>query len=132
MGIYNWLQLPGPALGVSGKPSACAHCECKDLYWQPDFNRSIGLWIVGIASAATVPLMVLGYNWWIIWSPMFAALLLDLLFRRISHDAVICYRCGVIHRGLTKDEARTFAAFDLDTFDRYRYAEMEVAKTPST
>ena len=129
--MIRGLLLPGPAVemtaGARDKPAACKGCECKDLYWQPDFNRNVGLWIVGIASVATVPLMVLGYNWWIIWSPMFVALALDLLFRRLSSDAVICYRCGLIHRGLSQDVARSFPAFDLDTFDRYRYQETEAA-----
>jgi hypothetical protein len=127
MGILDLLRLPGPSSHVSQTPSACVACAGTELYKQPDFRRSIGLWTVGIASVATVPFMVMGFDWWIIWSPMFVALVLDRFFARKSEDVLICYRCDHIHRGLTREQASGFEPFDLETHDRHRYKEMEAA-----
>lgn len=127
MGILDLFKLPGAASAVTEVPAACSFCGNRELYRQPDFRRSIGLWTVGIASAATVPLMVLGYEWLVIWSPMFLALALDRFFAWNSQDVVICYRCDHLHRGLSHGQAARFEAFDLETHDRYRYKEMEAA-----
>jgi len=132
MGFFELLKLPGAASVVNEVPVTCSECGCREMYRQPDFRRSIGLWTVSVASVATVPLMVLGYDWLIIWSPMFLALILDRFFAWKSADVVICYECGQLFRGLSREQTAGLESFDLETYDRYRYKEMEAASGASS
>ncbi len=122
---FNWnlIALSGPSVAADASLESCKECGCREFYRQPDFRRDIGLWIIALASVATVLLMVEGYNWFVIWSPMLGVVILDRFFLRLAPDVVICYRCGLIHRGLDRKAADRFEAFDLEVHDRHQYAE---------
>ena len=100
-------------------------CAEKRLYVQPDFKKSLGLWLLGATSALTFVFFYYSMNWWVVWSPMFFMLVVDRLLSWTSPLVLICYRCDTIHRGVPKAECQKFEAFDLEVYDRYRYAEQQ-------
>ena len=99
------------------------------MFCQADFNRTIGVVLVGIACVLTVLFAVYGNSWWLTWSPMLAFLLADRTFAAMSPDVVVCYECDNIHRGLSREDCRKYPAFDLNVHDRLMYAERT---TPAT
>jgi len=121
--FFQLVQIRGDASSHVAKPQACAACGCNKLYVQSDFNRNIGLWMVGIASVLTVYFAYEGYNWWTTWSPMLAFLIVDRVLALVSPLVVICYQCEHLHRGLGKSIAQEFPGFDLDEHDRILYSE---------
>ena len=125
----RFLRLSGSESLHSQAPQACQACGCKKLYVQSDFNRNIGLWLVGIASALTVLFAYQGYNWFLTWSPMLAFLIMDRGFAMTSPPVVICYKCEHLHRGLSREVAEGFPPFDLDEHDRILYAERVDSQT---
>ena len=124
--MLNWVKLPGASELVSAPPTKCSGCGGTHFYSQNDFKRGVGLWLVSLASVMTVVLAALGFNWWLIWSPMLVALLVDRFFFYASPIVVLCYRCGRIHRGLTRSQAESVAPFDLELSDRLLYSERQL------
>ena len=119
----KFLRLPGIETQASAIPSSCSECGCKDLFRQHDFNRGIGVWIVGIASVLTFVLLGMNYNWFVVWSPMLVVLILDrFIMARLAPWVVVCYECEHLYRGIPQDQVMKLDAFDLDVFDRNQYA----------
>lgn len=125
MALPKILTLPGPATVGGPVPKQCAACGFSDLFRQPDFNRGVGLWLVGIAAALTVVFAIAGFNWWITWSPMPAFIIFDFSISKTSQYAVLCYKCEHIHRPkASKQEIEKLVnEFDLDHFDRVHYQD---------
>lgn len=115
------LGLSGDYVEAAELPAACPRCSCKEFYKQKDFKRSIGLSVVFSASAVTCLLFFQRREWLVVWSPMLVALLIDRFFAHRSSDAVLCYDCGLIFRGLKQSQIDPLPPFDLETFDRYQY-----------
>lgn len=118
----NFFRLAGPSSHIDVPPQHCVACGGTHLFQQPDFRRQLGLWVVGLASASTFVLLYFDANWFVVWSPMLVALILDRLFNAISPTALICYTCQHIHRGLDKKSCRSYETFDLETQDRLNYS----------
>jgi len=78
----------------------CPACGCEHLYFQRDFNRELGLSVVGVGA-------LLGLVW-SAWQgtiyPLFGCLvvssLMDVVVHAIVKDVVVCYRCLTAYRGL--------------------------------
>jgi len=121
--MISFLQLPGPWTQTSQAPDCCASCTAPDLYRQPDFRRSFGLAIITIASLLTCVLFYYGCNWFLVWSPMLAVVLLDRVFAVFSPTVILCYQCGHVHRGPAKVDTEKYPVFDLEVYDRLHYAE---------
>ena len=120
----RYLGLCGSSSELSALPTQCASCGSKHLYCQADFNRAIGLWLVGFASVLTVVFAATGYNWYLTWSPLLVFFFFDRATARVSPEVVICYECEHLHRGLVREEVRRhFEAFDLNIHDRLKYQE---------
>lgn len=131
MSLLKFFKLPGPSTTVNTLPQACVACGGKELFIQPDFKRSIGLFVVSLASLITVILASMGFGWFVTWSPFFIFLILDRTLNRINPIAVLCYRCEHIHRGAPRKEALAhFEAFDLEINDRYKYADRTINNLP--
>jgi hypothetical protein len=125
MSLPRIVCLPGPSSEVSGSLKTCAACGFDKLFKQPDFNRNLGLWLVGIASVLTVLFAMTDQLWWVVWSPMPAFFFLDRFFSLKSDSALLCYKCEHIHRP-TKDNigiTNHFEDFDLDLHDRIHYQD---------
>lgn len=116
------LGLLGESISQNHMPSVC-RCGCKRFYKQTDFNRNLGLVVVGIAALATFILAFQGYSWLITWSPMPIALIFDFSLSKSRPLAVICYKCGLIYRDLAKEEINQVEDFNLEVFDLIKYPE---------
>jgi hypothetical protein len=117
------IGLPGPSTLIQKLPEKCPECSCKEFYKQSDFRRSIGLTLVAIASVATFVLMYMGYNWFVVWSPMPLFLVFDRALYYLRPPILICYKCKHNFRGLTEKDLESIEAFDLETHDRYEFQE---------
>ena len=117
------IGLPGPSTKIENLPEKCPKCSCKEFYKQSDFRRSIGLTLVTIASVATFILMYMGYNWFVVWSPMPLFLVFDRALYYLRPPILICYKCKHNFRGLTEKDLELIEAFDLETHDRYEFQE---------
>lgn len=123
--IEKFLQLSAPSSSTSIQlPERCPTCGCKEFYKQSDFKRSIGIWLVSIASILTSILMYMGYNWFIIWSPMFVLLFFDRIMNAIRPVAAICYQCKHVVRNVSKEDLEKIDGFELEIYDRYKYKEL--------
>jgi hypothetical protein len=123
--MSNFLRLAGPSVTTEKAPSSCAACGCKDLYQQADFKRSIGVGLMIFVSILCTVLFAMKLNWFLVWSPMVVLLVFDLILRKITPLAAICYHCGTVHRGAPSSELAHLPAFDLETFDRIQYKKIE-------
>jgi hypothetical protein len=122
--MFNFLQLSGPSVRIEKAPTVCAACSCKDLYQQADFKRSVGVGLMIFVSIICTILFMMNVNWFLVWSPMLLLLLVDVILRKITPLAAICYECGTIHRGAKSEDLSALPAFDLETFDRIQYKKL--------
>lgn len=120
----NPLELRGNSIQSSEVPAVCS-CGCKKFYKQTDFNRSLGLTVVSIAAVCTFILAFQGYSWFVTWSPMPAALVLDFTLSKTRPLAAICYKCGLIYRGVNPTKLQALDDFDLEIYDVIKYPERE-------
>ncbi|MBP7843858.1 MAG: hypothetical protein KA116_03520 [Proteobacteria bacterium] len=125
--MSNFLGLSGDFKQCEHLPERCPHCSCKEFYKQSDFKRSLGITLVSISSLLTCVLFAMGYNWWLVWSPMFLTLIIDRSFHAIRPVVAICYDCSLIYRGLNPSDLDKIAGFSLDTYDRIQYPKREGA-----
>ena len=106
-----------PFLPAPGRPlSGCALCERRDLYRQRDFNRTLGVWIAGVACLGAFVLFLLEH-WFLAMGVLSAAALLDLGLYFALAEVVVCYACGAIHRGFVASDS--IAGYNLAVADRY-------------
>jgi hypothetical protein len=87
------------------------------LYKRKDFPHGLGLAV--LTAACLVSFVTYGlYHKWLTWAILIGTALFDGLLYLWVGDAVVCYRCGAHHRGLTPGPGH--APFDLGTAERYR------------
>ncbi len=65
--------------------------------------------------------MVMGFNWFVIWSPMFAFLIFDRILYYQRPGVLICYNCRHNFRGLDDATLEAVESFDLEVHDRFQY-----------
>lgn len=118
------LGLRGDFVHQEKAPEIC-RCGCKRFYKQTDFNRNLGLGVVSIAAVATFILAFRGYSWLITWSPMPAALVLDFSLSKSRPNAVLCYKCGLIYRGVDNAQLAKVDDFNLEIYDLIKYPERQ-------
>lgn len=121
MRLPRLFRLPGNRIQVVSLPPECPACGCKQVFKQADFNRTVGLYLLGVASLLTVYLAVKQYNWFLIWAPLPAFLILDRVLDRYVDRAVLCYLCESVFEGLSPEALKSIDEFDLDTKDRLLY-----------
>ena len=94
----------------------CASCGHDTLYIQKDFNRTLGLGIVGVGVLASIVLFSRG-------EPLYAMLALvatagiDLLIYTLVADVTVCYSCHTVYRGFPKNPDH--GPFDLKDLEKY-------------
>ena len=100
----------GLAQAAGGAPlERCAACGSEALFVQRDFNRMLGLVIVGIGALFAVKTRFLS---------LLAATLADLMLYRLLPRITVCYACDAIHRGVAVNPRH--AAFDHHVEDYYK------------
>jgi hypothetical protein len=132
MALPSFMQLPGPHTEIHGPLKSCNACGFNQLFKQPDFNRNLGLWLVGFASVLTVVFAISDFDWFIVWSPMPAFFILDRVFAKKSSTAILCYKCEHIHRSPDSEamQQNEISEFDLDTYDRIHYQDRISKQAP--
>ena len=94
----------------------CVSCGHDALYVQKDFNRRVGMAIVGLGIVASVYFLANG-------QPMFAmaslgvTALLDLLAYFFVREVTVCYSCHAIYRGFNRNPEHE--PFDLKKLEKY-------------
>jgi len=95
----------------------CLICPSSDLFVKKDFPQRLGLGIViaGIVGSSIA--------WWYhlplaAYAVLFATVLIDFVLYLFVGDALMCYRCGAIYRGV--DAMHEHGHFNLETHERYR------------
>lgn len=107
---------------AEGNLTNCASCGRTDLYTRKAFPKGLGIAVVAGAAAATVFLASrANVPPWAIYAPLFLAAAADAVLYWRTPDAVGCYRCRAVHRGVK-------AAFDLAPFDLERAEELRLGR----
>ena len=112
-------ELHRERLTSSGGLLGCLSCGHPELYTQRDFPRRLGIAIVVVA-AVLAP-----FTW-------YASLLVaaggDAVLSWSARSMVVCYVCGVRHRGFASEPRHP--RYDLGIAERLRYGAKAVMGTP--
>lgn len=95
---------------ASAPLSPCPVCGSTDLYWQRDFNRKLGIFIV-VVGCALGPFTS--------WISVGIAVVIDALLYLLVPSVVVCYACNAQLRGFS--EAQRPEAFDIAIHDVYKF-----------
>ena len=96
--------------------SVCLVCGNHELYKKKDFPHWLGMTILVVACLASV-VTYLWYEKWLTWAILIGSALIDGALYLSVGDAIVCYRCGAHHKGLTPTDAHR--PFELTVGERY-------------
>ncbi len=99
-----------PALLDSAPIKPCPVCGSEDFYWQRDFNRALGIFIV-VVGCALGPFTS--------WISVVIAVAIDAILYLIVPSVVVCYACNAQLRRFT--EAQRPEVFDIAIHDVYKF-----------
>jgi hypothetical protein len=104
------------ALMSPGIVTTCASCGHDDLYIQKDFNRLVGMTIVGLGIAASLYFFAKGEPF-----AAMAALgltaIIDFVAYSLVGEVTVCYACHAVYRGFGKNPGHE--PFDLKKLEKY-------------
>lgn len=109
-------QALSDALTPDGRLTCCAACGNADLYRKKDFPHWLGLSLL-TAACALFFVFAIRFQYAIAWGILLGSAAIDALMYLYVGDAVVCYRCGAVHRGVP---SRVFEPHDLGIAERYR------------
>jgi hypothetical protein len=92
-------------------------CGGSELYKKKDFPHGLGLTILTVACLVSFVTYGLYEKWWT-WALLIGTALFDGLLYLCVGDAVVCYRCQAVYRGVAPGPEHK--PFDLGTAERYR------------
>src|SRR5690242_2096348 len=92
------MQIPLGAID-EGKVTRCLACPSVDLFVRKDFPQRLGVTLVTIGLIGSCIAWAYGYIYWT-FGVLFATALVDVLLYVIIPNALMCYRCGAMHRGV--------------------------------
>ncbi|MDZ4781488.1 MAG: hypothetical protein SGJ19_14655 [Planctomycetia bacterium] len=124
------LQLEVPAdAWDDGLLRRCLACPSHDLFVRKDFPQRLGVAIVVTGFALS---SVAWYYYQPLWAFafLFATALIDVVLYLVMGDAICCYRCGALYRGLPDIER--YQSFNLETHERYRQEKIRLAESAHT
>ncbi len=100
----------------SGTVSACVSCGHDALYVQKDFNRQLGVAVVGIGIAASLyffarsqPILAM--------AALGLTAIVDFLAYFLVGEVTVCYSCHAIYRGFQRNPEHE--PFDLKKLEKY-------------
>jgi len=109
----------------------CLVCPSTDLYVRKDFPQRLGVALVGLGIIGS---SIAWYHTNLMWTfgILFATALADVLLYTMVGDALMCYRCDALYRGV--EEMDSHGSFDLETHEKYRQlaARIDETKTHET
>ncbi len=113
------------------KLGRCLVCPSTDLYVRKDFPQRLGVALVGLGIIGS---SIAWYHTNLMWTfgILFATALADVLLYTMVGDALMCYRCDALYRGV--EEMDSHGNFDLETHEKYRQlaARIDETKTSET
>jgi hypothetical protein len=102
------------------RPSAlnmCLVCGNSELYRKKNFPHWLGLTILTIACAGSIPFYYL-YHQWVTWAILIGSAVVDGLLYLWVGDLIVCYRCGTSYQRF--ETLPQHMPFDLGIGERYR------------
>jgi len=96
--------------------TTCVSCGHDAFYVQKDFNRNVGIAIVGLGITSSIyffarsqPLLAM--------AALALTALVDLLAYHFVRDVTVCYSCHAIYRGFNRNPEHE--PFDLKKLEKY-------------
>ena len=110
--------LEPPAGSVQGERLVhCLVCPSQDLFVRKDFPQRLGVALVAIGIVgSSIAWSYANLAW--TFGILFATALADFALYWAVGDALMCYRCGAIYRGVADMDAH--GPFDLETREKHR------------
>ena len=96
--------------------TACVSCGHDAFYVQKDFNRQLGLLIVGLGIAASLYFFARGLPLYAMASLGLTAVV-DFLAYSLVRNVTVCYTCHALYRGFEKNPEHE--PFDLKRLEKY-------------
>jgi hypothetical protein len=107
---------PDVQLIHGGPISTCVACGHDAFYVQKDFNRRLGMAIVGIGIAVSVFFFARNEPMYAM-AALAATALVDFLAYVLVGDVTVCYSCHALYRGFRRNPEHE--AFDLKKLEKY-------------
>ena len=120
-------QLSVPVDAVDGqRVRRCLVCPSTDLYVRKDFPQRIGVALVGVGIVGS---SIAWYHANLLWTfgILFATALADVFLYMLVGDALMCYRCSALYRGVKEMDAH--GNFDLETHEKFRQLAARMKQT---
>jgi hypothetical protein len=111
-------QIKLPPGAVEGhQVRRCLVCPSHDLYVRKDFPQRLGVLLVAVGIVGS---SIAWYHQSLAWTfgILFATALADVLLFTLVGNALMCYRCGALYRGVA--EMDSHGQFNLETHEKYR------------
>lgn len=108
-----------------GKVTHCLACPSVDLFVRKDFPQRLGVALVTIGLVGSCIAWAYGHVLWT-FAVLFATALVDVLLYAIVPNALMCYRCGAMYRGVQNMEEH--GSFNLETHERHRQQKIRLAE----
>ena len=99
-----------------GIVTACVSCGHDALYFQKDFNRRVGIGIVGLGIAVSIYFFARSQPLFAM-ATLAATALVDFLAHFLVGEVTVCYSCHAIYRGFKRNPEHE--AFDLKRLEKY-------------
>jgi hypothetical protein len=114
------------AVDERGRLRRCLVCPSTDLFLRKDFPQrlGVGLVIVGFLASSVAWYY---YRPWPALAVLLATALIDAVLYFVCGDAVSCYRCGAIYRGVPDHQQHP--PFSLEVHERHRQQAARVGMT---
>ena len=126
-GCGKTLQIPKGAI-ADGRIQRCLVCPSTDLFVRKDFPQRLGVAIVTVGLLAScVAWAKTEVN--LTFGILFATAAVDVVLYFVVPNALMCYRCGAMYRGVAGIDEHE--SFDLETHERYRQQKIRLAKMKS-
>jgi Zn ribbon nucleic-acid-binding protein len=105
-----------PSLQQDKKVTTCVACGHDDLYLQKDFNRQVGVVIVGIGVLFSTFFFSRREPFYAMASLVVTAII-DLVIYSLVGMVTVCYSCHAIYRGFERNPAHE--PFDLKKLEKF-------------
>jgi len=111
-------QISVPAGSVEkSRIARCIVCPSRDLFVRKDFPQRLGVLLVAVGIIGS---SIAWYYASLAWTfgILFATAAIDVVLYVLVGNALMCYRCGALYRGVA--EMETHGQFNLETHEKYR------------
>ncbi len=117
------LQIPPQAYdGI--RLHRCLVCPSTDLFVRKDFPQRLGVLIVTVGLLASCVAWAF-HQLYLTFAILFATAFIDVVLYVVVPDALMCYRCGAMYRGVAGLEEHE--SFNLEIHERHRQQKIRLA-----